>query len=121
MADGMSCKVTGLAELQRNMLALPNNVDRKVARSSLVAGAVIFRDEAVHQAPEWHGPVSAGHPPPGTLKKEIIVKFIPEESKNGHTVYYVTVRHGKGVKTARSAFYWWFVEFQSTKNRNSKA
>lgn len=120
MADGARMVVRGLAELQTRMFALPDKVDRKVVRRSVLEGAVVFRDEARHQAPEWHGPVSQGHPPPGTLKKEIVVKFVPEQSKGGKTTYYVTVRHGKGVKTGRSAFYWWFVEFQSTKNRNSK-
>lgn len=127
MADGVTIKVKGLEEVQRRMLMLPVNVDRRVARRSVLAGAVPIRDEARRQAPYWHGPVSKGHPPPGTLQRAIIVKFVPEESKNGRTYYIVTVRHGKRYqrqgksgKLSQDAFYWWWVEFKKAKNMNSK-
>jgi len=112
----MTIAIAGLAELNRKFAALPPAVERNVVRSSMLEGARPMRDDARNRAPEYHGDVQQGHPPPGTLKKAIIIKYIPELSRGGRFVYFILVRHGKkfqkmGKKQVnRDAYYWWFVE-----------
>jgi hypothetical protein len=66
----------------------------------------------------YHGEVSQGHPPPGTLRRSIITKFIKEQSTYYRRVYFVTVRHGKKYQKqgkkgnlSQDAYYWKWVEF----------
>lgn len=123
----ITVSITGADELQRKLLGLPDKVERKVIRGAVVEGARIVRDDARERAPMYHGNVSAGHAAPGTLKKSIILKYIPEQSRAGRAVYYVGVRHGKkyqkmGKKGVnRDAFYWYFVEFGHYTRAASKA
>lgn len=113
----ISFHIEGADLLTRKLNALPARVEAKVVRGSVVEGARVIRDQARENAPMWHGEVSQGAPPAGTLKKSIIIKYIPEQSRAGRYVYYVGVRHGKkyskmGKKGInRDAFYWYFVEF----------
>jgi HK97 gp10 family phage protein len=114
-------KVEGLAELHRKLLELPARIERNVVRRAVYAGAAVIRDDMRERAPIYTGEVSEGHPPPGTLKKSIYVKYIPEKSRGGRTVYYVGVRHGKsrqhvGKKDInRDAYYFRFIEFGTEK------
>lgn len=109
--------IAGLEELKWRLSAVPQKVEAKVVRGAMVESARIIRDQARENAPFYHGDVQQGAPPPGTLKKSIIIKYIPEKSGNGRFVYYVAVRHGKKYQKTgkkqinRDAFYWYFVEF----------
>lgn len=110
--------VTGLRELQDALKELPKNVARNALRGSVYAGAKIIIDEAKTRAPVLTGPVSHGHQPPGTLKRSIIMKQIPEQSGLYKQTFYVTVRKGKEYRhqgkkgnLSQDAFYWTFVEF----------
>lgn len=110
--------IQGLSELSHALKTLPVNIGRNVLRGSVSAAAAVIRDEAKTKAPTYTGPVSDGHPPPGTLKRSIIIKQIKEESSDMKQVFFVTVRHGKkyrgqGKKGDKSqdAFYWKWVEF----------
>lgn len=126
MADYQHIK--GLAELAAKLHALPDKLAKKHLAGAMVAGAAVIRDEARTLAPVYTGPVSQGHPPPGTLRRAVILKRIPERSSRDRQVVYVVVRHGKkfsrvfkkkkGVLQASvnlDAFYWRFVEFGTAK------
>lgn len=109
--------ISGLRELQAALKELPERVAKNALRASVYAGAKIVRDDAKQRAPIFTGPVIQGHPPPGTLKKSVIMKQIPEQSGKFHQTFYVAVRHGKKYQKVgkkeinRDAFYWRFVEF----------
>lgn len=116
MADRLTLEIKGLKELSQALKQLPVNVGRNVLRSSVAAGAAVIRDEAKILAPVYTGEVAQGHPPPGTLRRAIIQKQIPELSSQDQQTFFVTVRHGKryqlfGKKGVNlDAYYWWFVE-----------
>jgi HK97 gp10 family phage protein len=114
--------ISGLRELQEALKELPKRVGTNVLRGSVAAGAAVIRNEAKQRAPVSTGPVSAGHPPPGTLKRSIVQKQIRELSNNLRQVFYVTVRRGKkytkqGKKgnLSQDAFYAALVEWGTTK------
>lgn len=118
MADTLTVTIAGLSELAAKMRELAPKIARNALRRSVGAGAGVIRDEAKSKAPVYTGEVSQGHPPPGTLKRSIIIKQIPEQSSQWAQVFYVTVRHGKryqkqGKKGDKSqdAYYWRLVEF----------
>jgi HK97 gp10 family phage protein len=70
----------------------------------------VICQQAIENAPYYTGEVSEGHPPPGTLKKSIIVKRIEEQSGPYRETYYVTVRRGK-VGSDSDAYYAHMVEY----------
>ncbi|MEO6147018.1 MAG: HK97-gp10 family putative phage morphogenesis protein [Sulfuriferula sp.] len=114
--------VTGLRELQAALKELPDRIAKNALRASVYAGAVVIKDEAKQRAPNYTGPVSQGHPPPGTLKRSIIMKQIPEKSGQYFQTFYVLVRHGKKYQKqgkkgnlSQDAFYWRFIEFGTAK------
>lgn len=111
-------KIEGLDELAAALRELPGKVARAGLRASVYAGARVIQEEARLRAPVYTGPVSEGHPPPGTLKRSIIMKQIREESGDQAQVFYVLVRYGKKYQKqgksgnlSQDAFYWRFVEF----------
>ncbi len=110
--------VTGLRELQDALKELPERIAKNALSSSVYAAAKVIKDEAKQRAPKFTGPVSQGHPPPGTLGRSIIMKHISEKSDKYQQTYYVLVRHGKKYQAqgkkgtlSQDAFYWRFVEF----------
>lgn len=118
--------VEGLSVFAQALKALPQNVGRNVLRGATSAAARIVRDEAKGKAPVYTGPVSAGHPPPGTLRRSVIQKQIRELSGMTKQTFYVTVRRGKkyakqGKKgmLSQDAFYASWVEF-GTSNMAAK-
>lgn len=120
MADLQS--ESGLRELQAALKQLPDNIARNVLRGAVNAGATVFRKEAQSKAPVYTGPVSQGHPPPGTLRRSIVQKQIKERSSLLNQVFYVAVRKGKqyqkqGKKGNKSqdAYYARFVEFGTSR------
>jgi HK97 gp10 family phage protein len=61
-------------------------------------------------------------PPPGTLKRSVIMKHIRELSGGGRQTFYVLVRHGKKYRNqgkrgnlSQDAWYWRFLEFGTRK------
>lgn len=129
MPDSFTVKIEGLDKLRLAMQQLPDKVSRRAVPPALRAGAAIVRDAAKAKAPVWHGEVSEGHPPPGTLRRNIVIKYAAELSTPGSQTYIVTVKHGKKYQsierwgrtrlTARivnlDAYYWTFVEFGTSK------
>ncbi len=122
MAKRETVKVEGLAELGKALRELPGRVARNGLRASVYAGAKVVRDEARAQAPKAAQSLGANQPPPGTLKRSVIMKHIRELSGGGRQTFYVLVRHGKKYRNqgkrgnlSQDAWYWRFVEFGTRK------
>ena len=122
MAEFESVQVQGLDQLAKALRELPQRVARNGMRAAVYAGAKVIRDEAKLQAPVATGDLGANQPPPGTLKRSVIMKQIPELSGAQKQTFFVTVRHGKKYRKqgkkgnlSQDAWYWRFVEFGTVK------
>jgi HK97 gp10 family phage protein len=117
--DYTTVEIQGLKELNKALRELPERIARNVLRASVSAGAAEIRKEVKAKAPVYTGPVSAGHPPPGTLKRAVYQKQARQLSSLIRQVFIVGVRTGgrKKDKKGRSldAYYWRFVEFGTEK------
>jgi HK97 gp10 family phage protein len=124
MAKRETFKIEGLAELGKSLRELPERVARNGLRVSVYAGAKVVRDEARARAPKAAQSLGPNQPPPGTLKRSVIMKHIPELSSLTRQTFFVTVRHGKKYRKqgkkgnlSQDAWYWRFVEFGTRKMR----
>ncbi len=124
MAKRETFKIEGLAELGKALRELPERVARNGLRVSVYAGAKVVRDEARARAPMAAQSLGPNQPPPGTLKRSVIMKHIPELSSLTRQTFFVTVRHGKKYRKqgkkgnlSQDAWYWRFVEFGTRKMR----
>ena len=116
-------KMDGFKELSTMLRELPTNISRNLLLGGMSAGAALVKNEAKQIAPVYHGDVSKGHPPPGTLKRAIAMK----RSKNctdQRAIYEVFVRQSKngrvGQKSVKAygkfdAYYWRWVEYGTAK------
>lgn len=116
--------VTGLSECLGKLRALPVKLRTQQLKGATLDAAAVIRDEARTEAPYYHGDVQEGHPPPGTLKKSIIMKAIPEKSDGSRVTVYVTVKKVRAStkdlisgkrKDLVDPYYWWWVEFGTSK------
>lgn len=110
--------VDGLAALNDLLKELPEKIAQNILRRSVYAGAKVIRDDARNRAPLFTGNVANGHPPPGTLKRSIVMKRIAALSNKYAQTFYVTVRRGKKYQKqgkkgtlSQDAFYAAWVEF----------
>jgi HK97 gp10 family phage protein len=124
MAKRETFKIEGLAELGKALRELPERVARNGLRVSVYAGAKVVRDEARARAPKAALSLGPNQPPPGTLKRSVIMKHIPELSSLTRQTFFVTVRYGKKYRKqgkkgnlSQDAWYWRFVEFGTRKMR----
>ncbi len=115
-------RIEGLAELDRALRELPERLARNGLHASVYAGAKVIRDEAKVRAPKAAASLGPNHPPPGTLKRSVIMKRIRELSGAGRQTFFVLVRHGKKYRKqgkkqnlSQDAWYWRFLEFGSRK------
>lgn len=115
-------EVKGAAELVKALKALPDRVARNGLRASVYAGAKVVRDEAKSRAPVAQEIKNPRHPPPGTLRRSVIMKHIRELSGLTRQTFFITVRQGKKYRNqgkrrnlSQDAFYWRFVEFGTRK------
>ena len=122
MAKRETFKIEGLAELGKALRELPERVARNGLRVSVYAGAKVVRDEARARAPKAVQSLGPNKPPPGTLKRSVIMKHIRELSGGGRQTFYVLVRHGKKYRNqgkrgnlSQDAWYWRFLEFGTRK------
>ena len=122
MAKRETVKIEGLAELGKALRELPDRVARNGLRVSVYAGAKVVREEARARAPKAQQSLGPNQPPPGTLKRSVIMKHIRELSGGGRQTFYVLVRHGKKYRNqgkrgnlSQDAWYWRFVEFGTRK------
>jgi HK97 gp10 family phage protein len=122
VAKTETVKIEGLKALDRALRELPDRIANRGLRASVYAAAKIVRDEARVRAPKAAQSLGANQPPPGTLRRSVILKHIRELSGNGRQTYYVLVRHGKKYRKqgkkgnlSQDAWYWRFVEFGTRK------
>ena len=119
MSEYGAVEIKGLKELSAALKELPQNIARNVLRGATGAGAAEIRKEAKVKAPVYTGPVSQGHPPPGTLKRGIYQSQQRKLSTLLSQVFHVGVRTGKKLKTKQGVsadpYYWKFVEFGTSK------
>jgi hypothetical protein len=119
MSDGITCEITGLDALLRELRALPEAVQTKVLPKAVGAGAAVIRKEVALRAPEATGPISEGHPPAGTLKKAIYSIRLKDQCSPTFEVWKVGVRKGRGARETKrrggvinlDAFYASWVEY----------
>lgn len=124
MARVETVRIEGLAQLDRALRELPQRIANRGLRASVYAGAKVIRDEARSRAPKAAQSLGPKQPPPGTLKRSVIMKQIPELSSLTRQTFFVTVRHGKKFRKqgkkgnlSQDAWYWRFVEFGTRKMR----
>ena len=122
MAKTQTVHIEGLAELDRALRELPLRIANRGLRTSVYAGAKVIRDEARARAPKAAQSLGPKQPPPGTLKRSVIMKHIRELSSGGRQTFYVMVRHGKKYQKqgkrgtlSQDAWYWRFLEFGTRK------
>ena len=115
-------RIEGLKALDQALRQLPDRVARNGLRASVYAGAKVVRDEARRRAPKAAEDLGPNQPPPGTLKRSVIMKQVREISSQHKQTFFVTVRHGKKYrkqgkkgKLSQDAWYWRFVEFGTRK------
>lgn len=115
-------RVEGLKELAQALRELPRQIAAKRLRKPVAAAAMMIRDDARRRAPVYPKSVGQYQPPPGTLRKSIITKYVGVGDSR-RAIYIITVRHGKkyqdyGKKHKNvDAYYWSFVEFGSVHNQ----
>ena len=115
--------IQGLDVFAQALKILPANVARRVLRGAVAAGGKVIRDEAKAKAPVFHGKMSQGHPPPGTLRRAIALGRSNRFSGPGKgfiTCSFATPRRAaKGPKVAAGgkfdAYYWRYVEFGTSR------
>lgn len=122
MARSETVQIKGLRELAKALNELPDRVARNGLRVAVYAAAKVVRDEAKHKAPIAAQALGPNQPPPGTLKRSVIMKQIPELSGRTRQTFFVMVRHGKKYRKqgkkgnlSQDAWYWRFVEFGTRK------
>lgn len=115
--------LSGLAEVKKAMRELAPKLQRRYMRPAIADGARVIRNEARILAPVSDGMKPAGRPRAGTLRRNIILKYIPEASRGSRVTYYVTVKRGKRFQAMKrrrggkevilneDAYYWFWVEF----------
>lgn len=97
MATVENIQLTGFRELEERLkaLALDFKEGSKIARATTNAGAQVIKKLAIQKAPLSPPEITPDTPPGGTLKKNIIVKYV-RKSKRFASEHSVTVRRGKG-------------------------
>lgn len=124
MAEHIS--IRGLDATIKALQALPVELGSKgggPVRGALFAASREIRDDAKSRAP-----VGKSTPNPGNLRAQVFVKRDPNPKAIGATEHYIiSVRSGRrGLFSARvggatraltrqDAFYWWYVEFGTSK------
>lgn len=84
MSEVFGMRVEGLRELQERLNALGEDVQTKVSRAAVRAGAVVLRDETRARAPVETG----------LLRDNIIATRSRNESNPGHEVWQVKMKRG---------------------------
>jgi len=104
-----SIQITGLADLEKRLLAFPDKLAANILGGAIRAGAVVIQKEARAKAPMSDEPHYLGKGSkrvliqPGTLRKSIRVKKAPRKSRSVPIEYWVYV--------SKRTWYWKFKEF----------
>lgn len=127
-------KLHGLKELLQTLKQLPPEVHKKAVYPPLMAAGRIVRDAAIERAPVLapsHPSVQAGVRTPGTVRNairvsrskinkgqnslyEVIVRVRPLGAKARRTFKQATGLQGKD--NPNDPYYWWWVEFGTSKS-----
>jgi HK97 gp10 family phage protein len=110
MANERLEHVKGLSEMLGELRSLPIKLRKEAIGEATRDAAKVVRDDAKQRVHTYTGQVQRGHPPPGTLKKEVIYKRIGEQCTVEREVYFVLNRRSKS-----RAYYWRWVEFGTSK------
>ena len=107
----MKYQMSGFAEIEGWLQALPGKIGENALRSAANAGATLIKDEVVLRAPRRSG----------RLARAVYQKHIDERSGETNQTYFVGVRQGtktaEGKKDlANDAFYWRFVEYGTSRS-----
>lgn len=114
-------------------VAKGRNVSIDTVRNGMGQGRVLGSDAALQEkmvdgVMTFDEVVIPSHQPPGTLKRAIIVKQIPEKSGPTQQTFFVTVRKGKKLQgqgkkgnKSQDAYYASWVEFGHWMNTTGKA
>jgi len=106
-------QITGLADLEKRLLAFPDKIAKNILGGAIRAGAVVIQKEARHKASVSAEPHYLGKGSkrvliqPGTLRKSIRVRLAPRKSRSVPIEYWVYV--------SRKIWSWKFVEFGTSK------
>ena len=114
MADSITVKVEGLQQLGERMRNLAEAVNKRIAQKAINAGAQVIKKQAIANAPQYpkqHKNEYGQEVPPGTLKRNIVVKKVTRTNLTAEAI--VTVR-GKR-KDFYAARYGRIVEYGSVK------
>jgi HK97 gp10 family phage protein len=119
-------KITGLDQTIKNLRALPRAISGKNGgplRGALFAAGRVLKQETIQNAP-----VGVGTPSPGNLRDNIFLSRDRSPQKVGAAEHYVLsvrtgrkglrrLRIGKGTRslTGGDAWYWFWVEFGTSK------
>lgn len=101
MADSASMQIDGLQQMLAELRSLPDVLQKRVMKGAVATGCSVIRKEAILNAPEWTGPVSQGHPPPGTLKRAIYQTRLTDECTATVETWKVDVRRGKAAQSVK--------------------
>lgn len=114
----ITAKVSGVADLRRELAALPGKLRVRAVRNALAAGARLVRNAARSAAPVLSigdPAVQAGRRKPGTVRKAIVVRTSKLARRSGDVGVFVNVRPAKagqsGAKNPNDPFYWRFIQF----------
>ena len=109
----ITAKVSGVADLRRELAALPGKLRVRAVRNALAAGARLVRNAARSAAPVLSigdPAVQAGRRKPGTVRKAISVRTSKLATRAGDVGVFVNVRPAKkgarGGKVPTDPFYW---------------
>lgn len=101
MSDELKLDIPGQAAFLAEFRALPLSVQTRVVKGACGTGTGIVKRKVVSLAPEWHGDVAAGHPPPGTLKKSIYGVRLPEKCTDTLEYWKVGVKTGNSTRKGK--------------------
>jgi hypothetical protein len=94
MADSASMTTPNLQEFLNEIQNFPAAIRKRLLVGAVATGARLVRDDAKALAPLWTGPVSEGHPPPGTLKNAIYMARLVHKCTPTSEVWAVDVKTG---------------------------
>lgn len=114
----IEARVTGVADLRRELAALPNKLRVRAVRNALAAGARLVRNAARSAAPVLSigdPAVQAGRRKPGTVRKAIVVRTSKLARRRGDVGVFVNVRPAKagqrGARSPNDPFYFRFINW----------
>lgn len=106
MADKVTMKIEGLAELDAKLRAMGPDIAKSALRGAVGSAARLIRDEAK----------ATNSDDTGRTDRAIYAKLLAKESSENLATYIVGVRSGSRERRKnRDAFYWRFIEFGTSK------